>query len=141
MPGGPRSIKEKITRTKYNSLKLIWSFCFVLSSSLCAWYLVKTVQDFLDYETVTKINIKHVDQLPFPIVSICKRLINNNKDGFNKSDGLEKVITHCEFERKLCNLSRDFEYYVDSFYGNCVRFNSGKAMNGSSIPMKYVTNR
>ena len=46
-----------IVRSKYYSLKVIFFLCFLASSSLCAWYLITAIQNYLKYETVTNIKI------------------------------------------------------------------------------------
>ena len=98
-----------------------------------------SVKAYLKYETYTNVYVNHVYQLPFPVVSICKRSLN--RAGFNRSVELKKDIVFCAFLQKDCDYNNDWEYYEDSAYATCVRFNSGKSMNGSSVPMKYVTNR
>ena len=117
-----------ITRTRYKSLKIIWLLCFLTSSSLCAWYLVDSIQDYLKYETVTNIKIRQVNQLPLPVVSICKR--TSNKNGFNKSVDLKQAIPDCKFQAINCDYENDFEYYEDFFFGTCVRYNSGRSLMG-----------
>ena len=70
------------------------------------------------------------------MVSICKRA-----SPFNKSLDLKESIINCNFQANNCDYKNDFEYYEDSFYGTCVRFNSGKSMDGTTVPFKNVNNR
>jgi hypothetical protein len=43
-------------------------------------------------------------------------------------------------KNKKCDFENDFEYYEDIHYGTCLRFNSGKSMNGSLVLFKHVNN-
>ena len=45
----------------------------------------------------------------------------------------------CLFSLTECDLSKDFEYYYDTYYGNCYRYNSGRNMNGEATDRKQIT--
>ena len=60
-----------IVRTKYISLKAIWFFCFLVSSAGCVYFMVQSVLDYLTWPVVTNIDVNHVQELIFPIVTIC----------------------------------------------------------------------
>ena len=38
---------------------------------------------------------------------------------------LEGLVISCMFRNKPCNLKEDFIFIFDSFFINCIRFNSG----------------
>ena len=53
------------------------------------------------------------------------------------------MIVDCKFDdqENECDYEKNFEYYEDSYYGTCLRFNSGRSMNQSLVPFKQVNNR
>ena len=60
-----------ITRNKFYSIKIIWLVCLLTSSGYCGFFVSKSIGDFLDYDVTTKTQIKYVNKILFPIVSIC----------------------------------------------------------------------
>lgn len=50
----------------------------------------------------------------------------------------DKMLISCLYNFNKCSPT-DFEWYYDIFYGNCFRFNSGKASNGSFSRLKAAT--
>ena len=51
---------------------------------------------------------------------------------------LEGMVISCMFKNKPCNLKEDFTFIFDSYYLNCIRFNSGIDSLGRSIGSKKV---
>ena len=112
-----------IVRTKYISLKAIWFFCFLVSSAGCVYFMVQSVLDYLTWPVVTNIDVNHVQELIFPIVTICN---------LNQFSSLitTNVVKYCTFRQTGVNISEGFEAILDPFYGQCLRFNNRKSMNG-----------
>ena len=94
-----------IVRNKYISLKMLWLLCFLASSAGLGYFLSLTISDFLTYPVITNIEINHVQQLIFPIVTIC------NLNGFSSLDN-QKLINECYFNRGTCSKENDFEAVV-----------------------------
>ena len=163
-----------ITRNKFVTIKLLWLFCFLGSFGVCAWFIYQSVLDYLNYDVVTKFDIKYEDSLTFPIVTICNlnyfstpfaftfsnRLFNKTnprsdetitakmvsnyyiktKQSGSKMIGydIDQIILSCEFSSQQCNLTNDFDEYLDPWYGRCYRYNSGTNMLGQQVKKKSV---
>ena len=163
-----------------NELKIVkyfWVVCFLLSSSWCSWFIVRSISDYMNYNVVTKTIIKHKTGLRFPVIGICNlnpfltdhsryflktafktetpdqkhyfkaiRYANYFNGTVSKSrfdrrkmgQNLSEFILACSFAYFNCDLEQDFEYYYDSKYGNCYRYNSGRNMKGEPIAQKKV---
>ena len=113
-----------MVRTKYITLKIIWIFFFLGSIGVCGWYLFQAISGYLEYETVTKFQVNNINELPFPVVSICDLKSFFDKKAYNNGIGLDSV-NRALFLGKELNKETEFEAYVDPSYGNCIRFNSG----------------
>ena len=50
---------------------------------------------------------------------------------------LKQVVISCKFNLVNCDLENDFEFFYDSNYLICFRYNSGKNANGKTVPSKY----
>ena len=61
----------KFLRKKNLLIRSMWFISFILSSIACGWLTIKMLFNYFEYETVSKINIKQVSQLIFPVVTIC----------------------------------------------------------------------
>ena len=60
-----------IVRNEHYLIKIVWFICFLISSGWCTYFIQQSVADYLNYDVVTKIDIKYETKLKFPIVSIC----------------------------------------------------------------------
>ena len=58
-------------RTKYWSVRIMWLVFFVAAALFCAFMIYRSVNDYLQYDVVTK--IKEYSELPtdFPAITIC----------------------------------------------------------------------
>ena len=63
-----------IIRAQYNSLKVLWSILFVLSTAACSYLIFKSLSQFFDNEIVTMIEIKNDISLEFPTITVCNSL-------------------------------------------------------------------
>ena len=113
-----------ILRTESILLRVIWGFFFLGSIGACGWYLSQAISSYLDYEIVTTFQVNNVNQLPFPVVSICDLKSFYDKEAYNNGIGLASVKRAMFLEKEL-KLDKEFEAYNDPSYGNCIRFNSG----------------
>ena len=68
-----------ITKNKYRSIKFVWLICFLASSGVCAWFMYRSVTDYLNYDVVSQTDIRQATKLVFPVVTICNlNLIKTN---------------------------------------------------------------
>ncbi len=51
-----------IFRTKRKTLKLMWIFCFIVSNGFCAYLILKSILEYLEYGVNTQIRV--VNQIP-----------------------------------------------------------------------------
>ena len=158
-------------------IKITWLIFLLGTASVCGWFISRSINDYLNYNVITKTIIKNVNKIKFPIVSICninpfttdysttkilnltglkespfysagyeilaKISLHSGNNSINRTllgKRLNETIINCIFLTKKCDLYSDFEPYYDINHGNCFRFNSGKTMNGTSAPFKYVFN-
>ena len=52
-----------IVRSKYYTVKFVWVFCFLLSSAGCGYFVFQSIADYLNFEVVTKIEVKNLNKL------------------------------------------------------------------------------
>jgi hypothetical protein len=112
-----------VIKNKY--LKILWLFFFLVAIGGCVYFLVRTFSAYLSFTTSTNIDLVIDQPAIFPTVTICN----------TKNQGLPlNKITYCQINYDSnCqnNLNKYFEYFNDSYYGQCLRFNSGKDLNGN----------
>ena len=60
-----------LMRTNRISIKILWALCFLASVSFCSYMVFKIVADFLNYETVSKIERITEIESKFPTISFC----------------------------------------------------------------------
>jgi hypothetical protein len=119
-----------IIRSKFRSVKILWTVCFLASVGVCAWFIYQSISNYFNFDVVTNIQLDYVNRIKFPIISIC--LI-----GLEQSINLNTELLSCKFQNYDCSLQNDFELFQDSFHGICLRFNSGKNMMGKTLETKY----
>ena len=54
-------------------LKLFWFISLILSTGCCFWFMTDSINDYFQYDVVTKIDIKYQNELVFPIIGICNQ--------------------------------------------------------------------
>jgi len=62
---------SKIFQTKNFLLKFLWLSLFLIFTSLTAYFLSKNLLDYLNYDTVSKIDIINEKPTEFPALTIC----------------------------------------------------------------------
>lgn len=92
--------------TKYS--KFFWLILFLASSSIAIKTVIENVQQFLDYEVITKIDIVDEFKSRFPAVTF----YNLNAPTANFS--LNDIMIDCYFNNEICN-ETDFDKVVDKF--------------------------
>ena len=78
----------KIISSKLFFLRIIWSIFLLISVSVCCFMVFKSVNNYCDYEVVTKTTL--TNQLPseFPAITICNRspFVTNESKSFYEKD-------------------------------------------------------
>lgn len=113
--------------------KIFWLFYLCVFAILTAWYIVDSVNTYLRYEVVTKIERIYEQPIQFPTVSFCP--VTGQKIFKNYSIFKDR-LKDCSFNSDTgCMMSpeRYFESFIHDYYGLCFRFNSGKNLNNNSI--------
>jgi hypothetical protein len=122
-------------RSKRLLIKITWALFLVVLFLLSIYYAVLNILDYLKFETFTSYHEINENQSEFPTISLCSA---DYKDydlklyeiRFNKSYDFSGDMKK--------ELEENFEMYIDTNYGKCYRFNSGKNMLNQSIPIKYA---
>jgi hypothetical protein len=115
-------------RSKRLLIKLFWIIFLIGFLFGSIYYVVLNILDYLQYETTTSIFTINEQEAEFPTVSFCREGDLNFDFKllyfiFKNEDLINKWQNH-------------FESYIDSTYGKCYRFNSGKNMLNQIIPIK-----
>ena len=64
-------ILPNIYRSKHVQLKLLWFILSFICVGWCSWLMSRTVIDYLNYDVITKTEVKYETQLIFPVITIC----------------------------------------------------------------------
>ena len=117
-----------IVRSNRPAIKILWAICFLISFSTCSFMVIKTISDYLKYETVSKIEYITELRLSFPIVTICnvnpftsnesERLVLDSliKIGYNHS--IDDLIKDKQFEKLYAANIFSLLVAFDPAYGN-----------------------
>jgi len=114
-------------RTKRKFIKIL-NTCFLITSLIVSVLMVtQNITEYLNYKTVTSIQIINEIEPEFPTFSFCSSnqtaLVNTYYLWFKNDDLLDDLQNHIEL-------------YNDSSFGKCYRFNSGLNMSNHTIPIK-----
>ena len=52
-------------------IKFIWFLCFIISTSVCVWFIIIGLNDFFKFDVTTKIDVVYKSEIIFPVISIC----------------------------------------------------------------------
>jgi hypothetical protein len=119
-----------IYKTDHFFLKIMWFCLFLIAFALSIILIKKSINDFLDYETVTKIQIGIEQPAEFPTVSF------QFSYAYTPVYSLERNIININFQNNLINNLNDTFEQVNSNGGIYYKFNSGRNMNGNITEIK-----
>ena len=125
-----------IFRTSNRIVFLMWLSCFLTSTCIGFYYSVEAILDYLQYPTLTTLDIINEPNSQFPTVSFCFAL--------PLEFSLNESITRLRFDRVDFNksdFSSYFEKFIDPEYGNCFRFNSGRNVHNQTYNILNSTTR
>ena len=72
-------VLPNVAKTGNILIKLIWIFLTISSAVACGWFISRSIMDYLNFEVITKTDIRYESNLIFPIVSICNLNLFNLK--------------------------------------------------------------
>ena len=114
---------------------IVWIIFILLSTAVGFNYVIKSIIDYLRYNTVTTIDVINERSVQFPTISFC---VSPPLDSIQ----INKTILKLKFDRvELSNYSHFFEEFIDPVYNKCFRFNSGKNMFKQTVALLNSTTR
>jgi len=130
--------------------KLFWIIFVLLGTVSSVYFTIEAINDYFNYEIITKIESVYEQPLKFPTITICDDGTKSNETVENEEYFNNKkpwhVISKCYNLHDLLNCTNNpnnfFEiiHFSDTKdYGNCWTFNSGKNMKNETIPFLYST--
>jgi hypothetical protein len=111
---------------------VMWSSFTILSVCLGTHFIIKSILEYLKYNTFTNIEIINEQKAQFPGISFCALPSFNSSINQTFSLGIFDNI----FET---NLSQYVEEYNDITMGKCFRYNSGKNIYNESYQLLNST--
>ena len=121
-----------IVRNKNIFSLVMWSCFTILSVCLGAHFIIKSILDYLKYNTFTNIEIINEQKVQFPGISFCA------SPSFNSS--INQTFSLGAFDNILeTNLTQYLEEYNDITMGKCFRYNSGKNIYNESYQLLNST--
>jgi hypothetical protein len=119
-----------LVKRKHRFLKTFWFVSFVVSLSLCIWFLIRIIHDYNNYDVITNIRTNYVNSLNWPVFMFC------NLNGSNPN--IANIVTSCINYNDQQNCIGDFYFFRDPNWGDCYRYNSKKNASGNRIPLKFT---
>jgi hypothetical protein len=123
----------RIFKSKRIILKIFWLVYFLIGSIATIWFILDTINNYLEYDVVSRIRIISETSMPFPAISICPKV----RDAFNHKS-IDQIITKCFFNNNSdCNNNAN-EYFekFSTWNGDCIRFNGGRNSVNNSIQIR-----
>ena len=119
-------------RTRNLLMKIIWVLCILASLGYCSYTVIKSIINYMSYDTILQTRIIQEFPSDFPAVTFCdlKQARQNKSQVLNMNESIK--IRSCKFNNELCS-SNDFKRFQHAYYGTCYTFNS----NLSSIRKVY----
>ena len=124
-----------ITRTDLTILKGLWTVSVLIASIFCGYFIIKSVNEYFEYDYFTKTTIIQERPMPFPALTICDSYSANQS---NVSFVLEESLFYCKYNSMHeCNVNsfEPLELYVNGDAYKCYRLNGGQNISGSQIEL------
>ena len=93
----------RISKTDSWLIKMVWLGAFLASSSCCIYLNINSIMNFLQYDTITRIETIRQSPADFPVITLC----NYNQYPFNDTHSLIDNISSM-FNFNIRNVERDF---------------------------------
>ena len=78
-------------KTERTILKIVWIICILVSTAACVWMVTKSINDYLEFDVITKIETVPDEEITYPAIMICVEKKENYNDIY---------ILSCEFDMK-----------------------------------------
>ena len=88
-----------IFRSKIIFVKAIWFLSLIISTGFCSYMVVKSIQNYLEFNVVTKITVVDENPIVFPTISICN---------------INPIVNEAMFEQ-IKQISESFKYNYSDF--------------------------
>jgi hypothetical protein len=72
-----------IVRSKYISVKIVWSLLFLTAVGTSIYFLDKTIKEFFEYNVTTKVRLINVNELDYPVITVCDKHQISTDSGLN----------------------------------------------------------
>ena len=82
-----------IVKTKHLLIKLIWLFSIIVSFGICCFYTTQSINEYLEYNTMTDTKTFYQNPTEFPAVTFC------NLQGLIKNYTLEETLLLCVYNK------------------------------------------
>ena len=123
---------SSLHRAKTFLLKLMWILFICISIGGCAFFVVETINSFMDFNYFTLGKIVTKSFMKFPAVTVCsKTYIDTN---------IKRRMYSCMFENQVCNYTEfskvtvfDPYFTIDQF---CYTFNGGRNYTNDKIELR-----
>jgi len=112
--------------------RVVWTLYILASITACSYYFVLNILDFLNYDTITRIDQVYENEVEFPAVSLCSAYLNDTSFEMNI---LKLNFNLLSLINQTSQWQDYFEHFNDSMYNQCYRFNSGKSIMSNSTPI------
>ena len=122
-------------RTDKKCLKIMWLSFFIVCVVISIFLITKDINQYLEYEVVTQIDIINEYPMQFPTISF-----QFYRGNFIANYSLEENIVNLIYSNsRRKNISGEFEKLNSDLFGDYYKFNSGKNMLNKSISFKNQT--
>lgn len=122
-----------VLKTDAIHLKIIWICLFLVTFIVSIYMIIGNINDYLNYEVTTNIDLVYEQPVIFPTVSF-----QFNYGYSNANYSLENNIIKMFYGKFECkNLKNEFEKQVLKSGNTYYKFNSGYNLNGDVIDIKY----
>ena len=72
-----------ILRSKYILIKFFWFILFLAAFSLSIYFLINTINEYLQFNVTTVVRSINVDEIDYPVITICNRRYISNEKGYD----------------------------------------------------------
>ena len=72
-----------VFRTKYITLKIIWTIIFLAALGVSIYFLYSTINEYLQYDVTTVVRSINEDEMDFPVVTVCSTNKVTNQEGYD----------------------------------------------------------
>ena len=106
-----------LLRSRNRFIQIIWIFFFVISTSMCCYFVYKSLVEYLTFDVNTKIDVIYEIESEFPTISIC-----------NPDTSLDNLtVLKCSFNTNNC--TSYLETFQEPYFKTCYRFNGKNNSN------------